>query len=230
MRPPASGCENRTHSVKKIGPSQYSDFFNRIGQFATFGIGEKQRPLSPSDYRQVGRRPVDWAVIYIGWRRLIAALGNAAACGPPNWWTCAGLRWSSERQPCTSAGSSRARPARIRSSGTSYSARTGAQVGLRLYVRTGSALWHRWLRRMVERAGAQAKLGEAGGSKRIHTCSGMPAATRCPTKGTTRGHCRPISVTTTSSTPCGTLSCPRHALETSGGPRASASDSCAARS
>jgi hypothetical protein len=28
---PASGSENRTHSVKKIEPSQYSDFFNRIG-------------------------------------------------------------------------------------------------------------------------------------------------------------------------------------------------------
>ena len=31
MRPPASESENRTHGVKKIGPSQYSDFFNRIG-------------------------------------------------------------------------------------------------------------------------------------------------------------------------------------------------------
>jgi hypothetical protein len=35
MRPPASETENRTHSVKKIGPSQYSDFFNRIGPIAT---------------------------------------------------------------------------------------------------------------------------------------------------------------------------------------------------
>ncbi len=29
---PASESENRTHGAKKIGPSQYSDFFNRIGQ------------------------------------------------------------------------------------------------------------------------------------------------------------------------------------------------------
>jgi len=31
MRPPASESENRTRGAKKIGPSQYSDFFNRIG-------------------------------------------------------------------------------------------------------------------------------------------------------------------------------------------------------
>jgi hypothetical protein len=31
MRPLASESENRTHGAKKIGPSQYSDFFNRIG-------------------------------------------------------------------------------------------------------------------------------------------------------------------------------------------------------
>ncbi len=30
MRPPASEPENRTHGAKKIGPSQYSDFFNKI--------------------------------------------------------------------------------------------------------------------------------------------------------------------------------------------------------
>jgi hypothetical protein len=35
MRPPASESENRTHGAKKIGPSQYSDFFNRIGQKRT---------------------------------------------------------------------------------------------------------------------------------------------------------------------------------------------------
>ncbi len=31
MRPPASASENRTHGAEKIGPSRYSDFFNRIG-------------------------------------------------------------------------------------------------------------------------------------------------------------------------------------------------------
>ena len=30
MRPPACECENRTHDAKKIGPSQYSDFFNKL--------------------------------------------------------------------------------------------------------------------------------------------------------------------------------------------------------
>ncbi len=35
MRPPASEPENRTHGAKKNGPSQYSDFFNKIGQTAT---------------------------------------------------------------------------------------------------------------------------------------------------------------------------------------------------
>ena len=35
MRSPASESENRTHGAKKIGPSQHSDFFNRIGQEAT---------------------------------------------------------------------------------------------------------------------------------------------------------------------------------------------------
>ena len=38
----------------------------------------------------------------------------------PNWWTCGGIRWSSKRRPCTSAGSRKAPLARIRSSGTSY--------------------------------------------------------------------------------------------------------------
>ena len=35
MRPPASESENRTHGAKKIGQSQYSDFFNRIRSFST---------------------------------------------------------------------------------------------------------------------------------------------------------------------------------------------------
>jgi hypothetical protein len=35
MRSPASESENCTHGAKKIGSSQYSDFFNRIGQLQT---------------------------------------------------------------------------------------------------------------------------------------------------------------------------------------------------
>jgi hypothetical protein len=38
MRPPASESENRTHGAKKIGPSQHSDFFNRIGQYQTHAL------------------------------------------------------------------------------------------------------------------------------------------------------------------------------------------------
>jgi hypothetical protein len=30
MRLPTSAFENRTHGAEKIGPSRYSDFFNRI--------------------------------------------------------------------------------------------------------------------------------------------------------------------------------------------------------
>jgi hypothetical protein len=35
-RPPASASENRTYDAEKIGLSRYFDFFNRIGQKATF--------------------------------------------------------------------------------------------------------------------------------------------------------------------------------------------------
>jgi len=35
MRPPRPHLKNRTHGAEKIGPSRYSDFFNRIGQKAT---------------------------------------------------------------------------------------------------------------------------------------------------------------------------------------------------
>ena len=31
MRPPASAFEDRTHGADKIGPDEYSDFFNSIG-------------------------------------------------------------------------------------------------------------------------------------------------------------------------------------------------------
>jgi hypothetical protein len=38
MRDPASAFENRTHGAEKIGPSRYSDFFNRIGQKQKFAV------------------------------------------------------------------------------------------------------------------------------------------------------------------------------------------------
>ena len=36
MGPPASASRNRTHGAEKIGPSRYSDFFNKIGHKQTF--------------------------------------------------------------------------------------------------------------------------------------------------------------------------------------------------
>jgi integrase len=45
-------------------------------------------------------------------------LPTGTVCAPPNWWTCAGIRSSSLRLRCTSAGSSRALPAPILSSVT----------------------------------------------------------------------------------------------------------------
>ena len=43
MRPPASETENRTHSVKKIGPSQYFDFFNRIDPMQKWTVHRSMR-------------------------------------------------------------------------------------------------------------------------------------------------------------------------------------------
>ncbi len=42
MRPPASETENRTHGAKKIGPGQYSDFFNRIGQSRPIAVRQTE--------------------------------------------------------------------------------------------------------------------------------------------------------------------------------------------
>ena len=33
MRPPASAFENRIQGAEKIGPSRYSDFFNKISPY-----------------------------------------------------------------------------------------------------------------------------------------------------------------------------------------------------
>ncbi len=71
MRPPASESENRTHGAKKIGPSQHSDFFNRIGQLqkskmadeaaATRAISSPQIHLDRR-YRMMASAssPMDW--------------------------------------------------------------------------------------------------------------------------------------------------------------------------
>ncbi len=46
MRPPASETENRTHGAKKIGPGQYSDFFNRIGQSRPIAVRQTEGRLA----------------------------------------------------------------------------------------------------------------------------------------------------------------------------------------
>jgi len=69
MRPPASESENRTHGAEKIGPSQYSDFFDRIGHsrlkrsrpmVCTCPLRpESERPPTNRDVslRAIGRHP-----------------------------------------------------------------------------------------------------------------------------------------------------------------------------
>ena len=66
--------------------------------------------------------------------------------------------------------------------------------------------------RMVERAGAEAKLGFKAHPHML----GTPAATRWPTRGTTRAPCRLTSGTGTSSTRCATPSCRRRGSRISG--------------
>ena len=92
-------------------------------------------------------------------------------------------------------------------------ARAGAQVALRVHLGAGSALQHRRLR-PHGRAGGRSRPSWA--SRRTRTCSGTPAATRWPTKGTTRAPCKPTSATATSSTPCATPSYRRRGSRISG--------------
>ena len=94
------------------------------------------------------------------------------------------------------------------------SARAGAQVALRVHLGAGGAVQHRWLR-PHGRAGRRSR--PSLGSRRTRTCCGTPAATRWPTRGTTRAPCKPISATATSSTPCATLNCRRRGSRISGG-------------
>ncbi|MGO9396355.1 MAG: hypothetical protein ACLP19_00745, partial [Xanthobacteraceae bacterium] len=66
MRPPASETENRTHSVKKIGPSQYSDLFNRIGQESTSRLSsglKKSRQLSGSFFLPLAQFGA-WRIVF----------------------------------------------------------------------------------------------------------------------------------------------------------------------
>jgi len=60
MRPPAFESENHTHGAKKIGPSQHSDFFNRIGQERTrrlkFVMPSSRATSSTARLREAGNR------------------------------------------------------------------------------------------------------------------------------------------------------------------------------
>ena len=67
--------------------------------------------------------------------------------------------------------------------------------------------------RMVERAGAEARLGFKA---HPHMLSNTPAALRWPTGVTTRGRCKPTSAIATSSTQCGILSYRRRGSRISG--------------
>jgi hypothetical protein len=140
------------------------------------------------------------------------------ACGSPSLWTCGGSRWSSKQPPCTSAGSSRALQARIRSSVTScapcgdYSV-SRSRIRLSCSPRSGarhspplaSPGW--WSVRAPRPSSA---------SRHTRTCPGTPAAMPWPTGGTTRGRCKPTSGTRTSNTRCAIPNCRRRASKISG--------------
>jgi len=70
---------------------------------------------------------------------------TGTAYGLPRW-LIIGIRWTSERPPCTSVGSRRARPVRIPRRRTTRPAaapaRTGAQVAVRVHLGAGSAVHH----------------------------------------------------------------------------------------
>jgi hypothetical protein len=55
MRLPTSAFENRTHGAEKIGPSRYSDFFNRIGQERLIYDGRATSASPPTASRSLHR-------------------------------------------------------------------------------------------------------------------------------------------------------------------------------
>ena len=66
--------------------------------------------------------------------------------------------------------------------------------------------------RMIERAGAEARLS----SRLTRTCCGTPADMLWQTRGMTRGRCRLISATAISNTRCATRNCRRRGFGISG--------------
>jgi hypothetical protein len=132
------------------------------------------------------------------------------------------LRWEQiefASARCTSAGSSVARQAPIRSSATNF-VRYGAfsanrspslpLCSLQSVERHSQPLASpAWLNGQAPRRGLA--------SRRTRTCSGMPVATRWRTGDTTQGRCKPTWGTRTSSTRCVTPSYPPCGLRTFGG-------------
>ena len=139
------------------------------------------------------------------------------AYASPNWWTCAGIKWSSHRHAARPQGQAghpkHPSDPRGRTAGAAAaSARAGAQVTLRIHLGTGSTVQHRWLR----------PHGRTGGQGGQASLQGAPAHAQArlrvclPTRGTTRGPCRPISVTAIFSTRCVIPNYRRRGLRISG--------------
>ncbi len=133
------------------------------------------------------------------------------AYAPLRWWTCAGLRWSSKRRPCTSAGSSRAPLARILSSGTNYEpcGRLQREQG----PKSPFDLPQSGARRSPPLASPAWSSGRAPrpslGSRHTRTCSGTPVATRLPIRGMIPERFRLTWVIRTFNTRSATPSCRR---------------------
>ncbi len=110
---------------------------------------------------------------------------------------CGGIRWTSERHPCTSAGPSRALPARIPSSVTNSGRYGGSSANSRQNRSSSSRLsGARHLPPPVSPGwSSEQGLKPSSGSKPTRTCSGMPAAMRSPTEDTIQGRCRHTSAT-----------------------------------
>ena len=100
---------------------------------------------------------------------------TVTAFGPPSLLTCDGIRSSSPRRRCTSAGSSGARPAPTRSSATSYapcgaSSASRSPNRLRVHVGAGRAIHNRWLRPHGRAGGVEAGLGLQGAPPHAQAC------------------------------------------------------------
>jgi len=124
-----------------------------------------------------------------------------------------------DRHPGTSAGSSRAAPAPIRSSGTSCVGCIGCSANRSRNPHSclpRSAVHPSPLQASPVWSSAQARK-PGYPSSRIRICCGTPAGSRRPTGAMIPGPFRPISTTRTFNIPCATPSCRRPGSRTFGG-------------